>query len=157
MPALRCLRKCESVDGDGTGDDSGGGGQDGGGSAVGDDDDAEDKVDDSPEMMVISEWLWYWDGDHIETRMVIDGSGIEMMKVLFIELGWECRSDGDDGSVEMAMSSFCVNFVWSFKILILFLILCVCTGAGMRMVTMLKWGWCWDRYDIRMGILCGWG
>lgn len=48
-------------------------------------DDAEDKAGDSTEMVLVSEWLWY--GDGVGVRTVIDGDGIEMMK-MSIELGW---------------------------------------------------------------------
>lgn len=40
-------------------------------------------------------WGWCWDGDNIEMRMMTDGDGIEIMRVLLIEfgmgimLGWE--------------------------------------------------------------------
>lgn len=102
---------------DGAGDDTGDGVEDGAESAVGDAD-IEEKVGDHTEVMVISEWWWLWfgDGDSTKKKMVIDADGVQGMRVMWIELGWERYWKGDGDNAEIAMPCFCVNFIlYPFK------------------------------------------
>lgn len=80
------------MDGDSSGDDAEAGASEGGENAMGGGDNAEDKAGGSPEMALVSMamvWGKCWHGDNIVMRVVIHGDGIEMRKVLLIDLG--CR------------------------------------------------------------------
>jgi hypothetical protein len=48
--------------------------------------------------------------------MVIDADGVQGMRVMWIELGWERYWKGDGDNAEIAMPCFCVNFIlYPFK------------------------------------------
>lgn len=47
------------MDGDSSGDDAEAGASEGGENAMGGGDNAEDKAGGSPDMVLVSEWLWY--------------------------------------------------------------------------------------------------